>query len=349
MFEVTLQRSGRSFEVPEGRTILDAGLDAGVALPYGCRAAVCSSCRARVAVGEVDLGVVFGTLSPADIAAGYALMCRAKPLTDVVLEIEELRGLDGIFSRKLPCRVIAVERAAADVAILRVRLPNAEGIRFLGGQYADFLLENGERRSLSIATKPSLGLVTELEFHVRRVPGGAFTSRVFDEMQPREVMRIEAPLGTFYLRDDAEKPVILLATGTGFAPIKSIVEAALASGQFDNRQVTVYWGGRTRADLYLLPVAEGWSHPNLRFIPVLSDPTPGCAWVGATGLVHHRVMADFPDLSAHQVYACGATIMVETSRKDFSERCGLPTHEFYADPFLTAGDRADHAAAANAN
>jgi CDP-4-dehydro-6-deoxyglucose reductase len=340
MHQVTLLPSGHRFAVPPGKSILEAGLEAGFALPYSCRAAACSTCRALIKAGAVDHGVVFGTLSSEDKARGFALLCRAKPLSDLVVEVRELQGLDGIRSRVLPCRVVSIDRPVSDVALLRVRVPNAEGMRFLAGQYVDFLLEEGMRRSFSIATKPSREQVTEFEFHIRRVPGGSFTSRVFETLKPREILRLEAPLGTFYLRQDSSKPIIMLASGTGFAPIKAMCEAAHEVGLFDQRPTTIYWGGRTRADLYMLDTALGWKHPNLRFVPVLSEPTPACGWSGMTGFVHRAVMADFPDLSGHQVYACGVPLMVESARSDFVARCALPIDEFFADSFLTQRDRA---------
>jgi CDP-4-dehydro-6-deoxyglucose reductase len=209
MHQVTLQPSGHSFPVPEGKTILEAGLEAGLALPYSCRAAVCSSCRGLIRMGHVDLGVVFGTLSEEDKAQGFALLCRAKPLSDVVIEVKEPQGLEGIRPRTLPCRVVKVDRPAPDVAILRVRVPNAEGVRFLAGQYADFLLEDGSRRSFSIATKPTQEHATEFEFHGRKIAGGAFTSRVFDQLTPRDILRLEAPLGTVYLRRPVRSTSVL--------------------------------------------------------------------------------------------------------------------------------------------
>jgi CDP-4-dehydro-6-deoxyglucose reductase len=171
------------------------------------------------------------------------------------------------------------------------------------------------------------------------VPGGAFTTRVFEELKPREILRLEAPLGTFYLRAESAKPIIMLATGTGFAPIKAMLESALESGALAERSATVYWGGRTRPDLYQLSTALEWNHPNVRFVPILSDPTVECQWEGRTGLAHRIVMADFPDLSGHQVYACGSPAMVEAARADFVSLCGLPREEFFADSFLTQLDR----------
>ncbi|MDQ2803851.1 MAG: 2Fe-2S iron-sulfur cluster-binding protein, partial [Pseudomonadota bacterium] len=223
MHQVTLQPSGRRYAVPSGKSILDAGLEAGIALPYSCRAAGCNSCRARITAGEIDHGVVFGTLSKEDQSRGYALMCRARPLSDIVVEVRELEGFEGISSRTLPCRVVSIERAAPDVALLQVRVPNAEGLRFLAGQYADFLTPDGSRRSFSIANKPTHELATGFEFHIRAVPGGGFTTRVFESLKPRDILSMEAPLGGFHLRRDSAKPIVMVASGTGFAPVGAMV------------------------------------------------------------------------------------------------------------------------------
>jgi CDP-4-dehydro-6-deoxyglucose reductase len=213
---------------------------------------------------------------------------------------------------------------------------------FLAGQYIDFLLKDGKRRSYSIATRPAPEGVTELELHIRHTPGGAFTDQVFGKLKERDILRFEGPLGTFYLREDSDKPIVMVASGTGFAPIKAMCESMLAKGI--KRPVTLYWGCRAKRDLYMLDVPSAWQDPNLRFVPVLSDPTPECAWTGRSGFVHRAVMQDFPDLSGHQVYACGAPVMVDAARADFSAKCRLPEEEFFADSFLTEADK--HPAAA---
>jgi CDP-4-dehydro-6-deoxyglucose reductase len=244
----------------------------------------------------------------------------------------EVREVHGVKPRIIPCRVERFDKPAPDVAVLGLRLPMNENFRFLAGQYIDVLLKEGKRRSYSLATRPDPSGVTALEIHVRATPGGLFTEQVFSKLKVRDLLRFEGPLGSFYLREDSDKPIVMLASGTGFAPIRSIVEHALEKKIA--RPITVYWGGRLKQDLYQLDIAQAW--PRVKFVPVLSDEK----WEGRMGFVHRAVMEDFPDLSGHQVYACGAPIVVESARRDFSLQCRLPVEEFYADSFLTEADKA---------
>jgi CDP-4-dehydro-6-deoxyglucose reductase len=332
---VTLKPSGHSYEVAEDKTVLQAGLDAGYELPYSCREGVCRTCRATIVEGEVDYGHVHPRyLSEGDKAKGFALLCQAKPLGDLVVEVRELAGLHGIRPKLLPCRVERLDKPAPDVAILGLKLPSSEKFRFVAGQYVDFLLKDGKRRSYSIANLPTDEGVGAIELHIRLTPGGLFTEQVFNKMKVRDLLRFEGPLGTFYLREESAKPIVMLASGTGFAPIKAMCEHMRAKGIA--RPVTLYWGCRVKGDLYLLDLAQSWQRPGFKFVPVLSDEN----WDGRTGFVHRAVMEDFPDLSGHQVYACGAPIVVESARRDFSAQCRLPPDEFYADSFLTEADKA---------
>jgi CDP-4-dehydro-6-deoxyglucose reductase, E3 len=342
---ITLQPSGHSFEVNDGKTVLQAGLDAGYAMPYSCRTGICRTCRGKIREGKVDYGFVHETYLPeSDKAKGLALLCQAQPLSDCVIEVKELEGLAGIKARVSPCRIAKITRPAPDVAVLGLRLPQNENLQFLAGQYIDFLLKDGKRRSYSIATKPAAEGITQLELHVRHTPGGVFTDSVFaGGIKERDILRFEGPLGTFYLREDTDKPIVMVASGTGFAPIKAMCETAMAKGIA--RPITLYWGCRAKRDLYMLDVPAAWQHPGLKFIPVLSEATPECQWTGRTGFVHRAVMEDFPDLSGHQVYACGAPVMVDAARADFSAKCRLPADEFFADSFLTEADRSSAAAA----
>jgi CDP-4-dehydro-6-deoxyglucose reductase len=231
--------------------------------------------------------------------------------------------------KTLPCRVERMEKLAEDVMALWLKLPSNERLQFLPGQYIDFLLKDGRKRSFSLANAPEDdGL---LELHIRRVPGGLFTEHVFTTMKIKEIMRIHGPLGSFFLRE-SDKPVIFLAGGTGFAPIKSILAHAFHHGM--ERQMVLYWGAKARADLYQaeLPDAWGKAHDHFSFVPVLSEARPEDAWHGRAGLVHQAVLADFADLSGYQVYACGAPVMIDAARRDFFAR-GLPEDEFYSDAF----------------
>jgi CDP-4-dehydro-6-deoxyglucose reductase len=331
---VTLKPSGHTYEVEEGKTILQAGLDAGHMLPYSCRAGVCRTCRGTIVEGKIDYGLAHETYLPqSDRDKGYALLCQAKPLTDLVVEVREVHG---VRPRIIPCRVEKLDKPAPDVAVIGLRLPMNENFRFLAGQYIDILLKDGKRRSYSLATKPDTGGVTALEIHVRLTPGGLFTEHVFTKLKVRDLLRFEGPLGSFYLREESEKPMILLASGTGFAPIRSIIESALEKKLEQKRPMTLYWGCRVRQDLYQMELAQSWVRPGFKFVPVLSDEK----WDGRTGFVHRAVMEDFPDMSGAQVYACGAPIVVESARKDFSLQCRLPAEEFFADSFITEAEKA---------
>ena len=331
---VTLKPSGHTYEVEEGKTILQAGLDAGHMLPYSCRAGVCRTCRGTVVEGKVDYGLAHETYLPqSDRDKGYALLCQAKPLSDLVVEVREVHG---VRPRIIPCRVEKLDKPASDVAVVGLRLPMNENFRFLAGQYVDILLKDGKRRSYSLATKPDTSGVTALEIHVRLTPGGLFTEHVFTKLKVRDLLRFEGPLGSFYLRDESEKPMILLASGTGFAPIRSIIESALEKKLEQKRPMTLYWGCRVKQDLYQMELAQSWVRPGFKFVPVLSDEK----WEGRTGFVHRAVMEDFPDMSGVQVYACGAPIMVDSARKDFSLQCRLPAEEFFADSFITEAEKA---------
>jgi CDP-4-dehydro-6-deoxyglucose reductase len=336
---VTLMPSGHRFEVADGQRILAAGLAAGNFMPYSCKQGVCNSCKGRITEGRVDYGEVHPAyFKDEDRAAGYALLCQASPLTDCIIEVKELEGLAGIRPKVVPCRVTDITPLGHDVMLLRVRLPMNENMQFVAGQYVDFMFRDGTRRSYSIAISHTVEGVRALEFHIRHLPGGIFTDRLFSGgVKVGEVTRFEGPLGSFHLRDTV-KPAVFVASGTGFGPIKAMLE--FAAKRPDPRPMVLYWGCRSLRDLYLFDLPREWekSLPDFRYIPVLSDPLPEDQWQGRTGLVHRAVMEDFPDLSGHQVYACGAPVMVDSARRDFKANCALPEDEFFADSFLTAAD-----------
>jgi CDP-4-dehydro-6-deoxyglucose reductase len=342
MHRVTLQPSGLQFEVEDSESVLAAALRQGYVLPYGCRNGACGSCKGRLIEGAIDYGVYQKKALPdEEKAQGKALFCQAKALTDIVIEARTVGAAKDIQIKTLPCRIQKMERVADDVMVLYLKLPANERLQFLAGQYIEFLLKGGGRRSFSMGNAPHDDELIQL--HVRRVAGGQFTEHVFDKMKERDILRFEGPLGTFFLREDSDKPIVFVASGTGFAPIKSIVEAALKKGVA--RPMVLYWGGRRPKDLYLNDLALKWAaeHPGLRYVPVVSHALPEDAWSGRTGFVHRAVMDDFPDLSRHQVYACGVPIMVDSARQDFVRQCKLPELEFYADSFTTQADLAQPA------
>src|SRR4051812_23919953 len=344
MHRVTLQPSGLQFDVEEGESVLGAALRQGYVLPYGCKNGACGSCKGKLLEGTLDYGVYQKKALPdEEKAQGKALFCQAKPLTDIVIEARTLGAAKDIQIKTLPCRVQKMERLADDVMALHVKLPANERLQFLAGQYIEFLLKGGARRSFSMANPPHADELIEL--HVRHVAGGQFTDHVFGKMKERDILRFEGPLGTFFLRDDSDKPVVLVASGTGFAPIKSIIENALHKGV--TRPMVLYWGGRRPKDLYMDAVARNWASEHaaqFKYVPVVSEGLPEDGWTGRAGFVHRAVMEDFPDLSAHQVYACGVPIMVDSARRDFVQQCKLPELEFYADSFTTQADLAQSVA-----
>ena len=335
--QITVQPSGRQFVAEDDESVLDAALRQGLTMPYGCRDGACGSCKGKMLAGSVDYGKAQAhALSDEEKAAGLVLFCCATAQSDLTLECRQLGSSSDIPVKTLPSRIEKIERLAPDVMAIHLKLPASERLQFLAGQYVEVLLKDGKRRSFSLANAPHDDAL--LQLHVRHIPGGVFTDQVFSSLKVRDILRINGPHGTFYLREESPKPMILLAGGTGFAPIKAIVEHAIA--EKCARPMHLYWGARTRADLYQNALPEQWAaeHANVSYVPVLSEATAEDRWSGRTGFVHQAVMADFPDLSGHQVYACGAPAMVDAARRDFVKDCGLPEEEFFADAFTLAAN-----------
>ncbi|QOJ24738.1 MAG: CDP-6-deoxy-delta-3,4-glucoseen reductase [Gammaproteobacteria bacterium] len=335
--QIIIQPSGHAFRAEPGETILEAALREGYSLPYGCRNGSCGICKGKIIQGEVAYGSYSEeTLTEEEKRAGYALFCCASPLTDVVIECHEIGATKDIEIKTLPCRVQSLELVAPDVMIISLKLPANQRLQFLAGQYIDILLKDGKRRSFSLANAPHDDDL--LQLHVRNYPGGAFTEHVFAQMKVKDMLRFTGPLGSFFLRDAPDDTaVIFLASGTGFAPIKSILEHIFYQANIRNekRKIALYWGARTKADLYLMDLAESWQqlHDNFTFIPVLSEPLASDNWQGRMGLVHEAVMQDHQSLEKYQVYACGVPAMVKAAYHDFTSYRHLPKDAFFSDVF----------------
>ncbi|WP_306566810.1 CDP-6-deoxy-delta-3,4-glucoseen reductase [Aquabacterium sp.] len=342
-FSVAIQPSGRHFTMEATETVLGAAISAGIGLPYGCKDGACGSCKCKLVSGQVSHGPhQEKALSAAEAEAGYLLTCCAKPESDLVIEARQVVALGDHPPVKMPTRVTRLTRVAPDVMVLRLQLPANNSFGFRAGQYIEFILKDGQRRSYSMANAPHA--VKEagpegVELHIRHMPGGLFTDQVFGTLKEKDILRVEGPFGTFFLREDSERPIVLLGSGTGFAPLKAIIGHMRHAGL--TRPTTLYWGCRSKADLYLHDWAaqQAAELPWLTYVPVLSDAKPEDEWTGRTGFVHQAVLADLPDLSAHEVYACGAPIMVQSARQDFVALAGLPDEFFYADAFTSEADK----------
>lgn len=360
-FRIRIEPSEREFTALPDEAILAAGIRQGIGLPYGCKDGACGSCKCKLLAGQVAHGPHQSkALSAEEEAAGFVLTCCAVAQTDVVLESRQVTQAGAFPIKKMPARISLLEKKSPDVMLVRLQLPANDALQYHAGQYVEFILRDGARRSYSMANAPHLaGAMTTtagaatpaaasapvapsngIELHIRHMPGGKFTDHVFSAMKEKEILRVEGPYGSFYLREESTKPMILLASGTGFAPIKALIEHM----QFKaiNRPTTLYWGGRRPHDLYMdewvkARVAE---MPHLQYVPVVSNALPEDGWTGRTGFVHQAVLDDHPTLAGHQVYACGAPIVVDSAKAAYLGHRGLPEDEFYADSFTTEADKA---------
>lgn len=334
-YKVTIQPSGHEYELAENETVLDGALRSGIMFPYSCRGGSCGTCFGKVLSGEIDFpdGLPLGLMA-SDRELGQALFCCATANSDLTIDVREVRSRDEIRVKTLPAQVKHLEKLAPDVMVVRLRLPASESLAFRAGQYIDFLLRNNKRRSFSIANAP----VNDefLELHIRLVEGGEFTGMVFNKFQIKSLVRIEAPLGDFYIREESNRPIILVAGGTGFAPIKAMVEQ-LRSEQ-DTRPIHLYWGAKSLVDLYQRELVKSWVFAGgFKFTPVLSQANDADRWQGQSGYVHEVVAADYADLSGFDVYMAGPPQMIVAAQTQFLKQ-GLPREQLFSDSFEYSQD-----------
>jgi CDP-4-dehydro-6-deoxyglucose reductase, E3 len=335
VFTVTLKNSGRQFPVAPGETVLEAAQRAGIALPYSCRAGVCGSCRAVLVSGRVEYPRnPPQALSGENRANQAILLCQAAPLSDLSVEAREVTSVKDVTRRQLDVVVTEKRQLASDVVGLHLQpAPGETALNWLPGQYLDIVLPDGKHRPFSIAGNPRADGTIEL--HVRHVAGGGFTSWVANGLEVGDVLRVEGPLGTFVPREDSERPIIFMAGGTGFAPVKAVVEHFIELGS--RRPIDVYWGARSADDLYQCELAKSWETQaaNLRFHAVVSDPERAHGL--REGLVHEAVLEDHPDLAGFDVYMGGPPAMIDAGRRLFAD-AGLPESRLYYDSFEYAPD-----------
>ena len=331
-FKVNIAGSERSFEVREGESILNAALRQGVMLPYSCKNGTCGSCKGKLKSGRVSYPFHPPmALDDAEIEAGFALLCQAAPLEDLKIQAHEIAAVRDIPVRMFPARVIEKEQLAPNVVRLRLKLALTQRLQFLAGQYVDALLAGGKRRAFSIASSPTFD--EEIELHIRHVEGGDFTGWVFEELQERDILRFEGPLGTFFVRnDEPQRPIIMMGGGTGFAPLKSMVEDLLEHR--DKRAIDFYWGANSTDELYLNDLPKQWAedHDHITYRSAVSGPDHEAEEDYFSGLVHEAVLDDHSDLSGYDVYMSGPPAMIEAARNAFLSH-GLPEDRLFYDSF----------------
>lgn len=330
-YTIKLLPSGHIFQAKGSQTIVEAAMEEGVHLPYGCRNGACGACKGKVVEGKVHLeDYQSSVLSDEEIQNSMTLFCRAFALENLTIEIKELTITNNIKPKIFPVRVESLEKLSHDVMLMKLKLPSTDKLHFVAGQYLEFLLTDGKRRAFSIAS-PSYES-TVLEIHLRLIPGGEFTAYVFQEMKEKSILRVEGPFGNFFLREDSIKPIIFVAGGTGFAPIKGMIEESIRKGM--RRPIKLYRGARVLEDLYMDPMCQKWAteFSHIEYIPVLSESLKDDHWTGREGLVHEAVLQDFENLNDYQLYCCGAPQMVESAHQAFIKK-GLPEDEFYSDAF----------------
>lgn len=329
--KILLKPDNTEFSAHPDESILDAALRSGVQLPYGCRSGNCGACKAQLVQGDISYGEIGPeALTDKEIKNDWILCCQARAETDLILKAREVTKTKDIPVKTLPSRVVHLEKLAHDVMGLWLKLPSTERLQFLAGQYIDILMKDGKERSFSLANAPHDDEYLQLQ--IRYYDGGVFSELVFKEMKEKSILRIKGPFGNFYLREDSDLPVIFVAGGTGFAPVKGIIEHMIAKQ--DQRPVYLYWGVRAKRDLYMDELARSWAeqYDNIRYIPVLSDPAEQDRWQGKTGFVHDAVLEDFENFSTVEVYASGPPIMVQAVHESFTKQ-GLTEDRLYSDAF----------------
>lgn len=328
---ITVQGEDIAVECDPGETVLDAMERAGFSIPYSCRKGVCASCEGGLCAGEAQVRGQGHLVGPRD---GVKL-CQARPLGDIEIAPARIRKVEPVERKMLAGKVRKIEQLAADVAAIHLRLPIGKRAPFRAGQYLRVILPDGDSRNFSMANPPQKN--DSIELHVRHVPGGKFSEAVLARLAPKDVLDLELPYGEFTLTE-ADTPALLIATGTGFAPIRSILENQVRTGAI--RPLHLYWGGNTADDLYMAKQLETLAkrHDWFSFTPVISGENAD--WDGRRGLVHEAALTDYPDMSGYEVYACGAPVMIDAARRDFTARADLDPDLFFSDAFVPSGDEA---------
>jgi CDP-4-dehydro-6-deoxyglucose reductase len=331
---VTIAGSGETFKVAPGESVLAAALNANLNLAHDCKSGTCSTCRVKLVEGAISYREEPMGLLPEEAEAGFALACQALPVTDLVIEAEVMPPLAAAPERR-EAVVCGLRRFSPDVTHLTLELPGLEAFTYLPGQHVSILLPDGRPRSFSMASAPK---ANRFDLHIRRIPGGAFTEGRLPGLKAGERLDVELPLGSFFLRKEDFRPLLMVATGTGLAPIKSILESLM--DEPDSPPALLYWGAREPGGLYLNDEIAGWRERMAEFDyrPVLSRAGPD--WQGRRGYVQDAVLAEVEDLSEYAIYLCGSPNMVASAKAAFIA-AGASLNHIYADSFLFQHNRQD--------
>ena len=328
-FQVAVQNSAFRFPCEPNESVLDAAQRAGLEVPFSCRKGVCGTCKGRIISGEAR-AFAGDALGAAERAEGQVLFCNARPRSDLVIAPRSISKADPFARKIVDARVFRLQKLADDVMLVHLRFPAGIRVKFKAGQHLNLILDNGERRDFSMANPPRESDGAQL--HIRHVPGGAFTSYVFETLKRGDRLKLEIPFGDFTLRE-SDKPILFVAGSTGFAPIRSIIEDMFIKNI--RRAMTLYWGARTLSGLYSkLPHRWAAQHPHFKYVPVISDaPEPGIRH----NLVHKAVLEDHPRLASYEAYVCGVPVMTQAAQREFMA-AGLPDDAFFADAFVTRAE-----------
>lgn len=331
-YEIRIDGTDVKFDAEAGQTVLDAAAKHGIEMPYSCRKGACGNCKGRVLAGELVVGTGGGGHEAGINAPDEHLFCRAQPASDLLIAPRSWHRIDPDARKTYSATVFRNQLVASDVSILHLRFPTGVRARFAAGQYLQVILPDGQRRSFSMANAPHEN--DGVLLHIRHMPGGGFTSSVVPNLAKGDVLQIELPHGDFYLREESDRPLLFIAGGTGFAPVKSIIDDIIKRGI--ERPMTLFWGARVPAGLYAPEVVKKWlrQRPSLRYEPVISAPIDAMAWSGRRGRVDQAVLETFDSVQDFDVYACGAPAMVQAVRTALEDQRGLPPTQFFSDSFV---------------
>lgn len=332
-FEIKIDGSDTSFQAKLGQTILDAAAQNGIELPYSCRKRVCGNCRGKVLSGSLVFGTTGGSHETGCDESDDHLFCVAQPAGDLLIRPQSWRRIAADARKTITATVFRNEIVAKDISILNLRLPPGVRIKFAAGQYLEVLLPGGERRAFSMANAPHVS--DSIQLHIRHMPSGGFTQKVVPNLVKGDKLEIEVPHGDFYLREDSDRPLLFIAGGTGFAPIKSIIEHIIK--RQIQRPMTLFWGAREPEGLYALELVERWNSSciDFRFEGVISGDVEPSAWNGIRGRLPQAVLENFDSVADFDVYVCGAPSMVNALRSALTDKRGLRINQFFSDSFVT--------------